>query len=404
MTLGKRVAQVLVLGALGLWILPNLLLARVEPGQIAVRRSAAGGVDREDLGPGWRLRVPGYHKLTYLPSSYFFLDYTEDAVGPQESLQIRTKDNNTVLLDVSVPVRIKPGHAHDVVATGNHVKDADGRYRYQRLAEQATVSVLREELANLDSVGFYSTERRVEISNKALALLNQSLDQLHLEAQAVLIRAVRFRTEYERQLQAIQLNEQNKLLDGAREKVAAQQQKLDNYTQGTAALAAAREQDWIKRRAELERAYQVGVLDVDDPTPGAARAKLAALTPEQVTAARTKAAGLFGLDDPATVPDAYLLGIKNIQAETLEYGNRITAEADGVQKRLEAESEAMVAKVQGAYEAKLNALLNSPGGRAYVAWQSAANVKFAEHLTFSSAEGIPSVLRLRRFAEQFMGQ
>ncbi len=402
MNAGKRVAQIVVLAALGLWILPHVLFVRVRPGQIAVRRGAAGGVERDDLGPGWRLRVPGYHKFTYLPSAYFFLDYTEDATGAQEPLQIRTKDNNTVVLDVSVPVRIKPGHAHDVVATGNHIKDADGRYRYQRLAEQAAVSVLREEMANLDSVGFYSTERRIEITAKALEMLNHSLDDLHLEAQAVLIRAVRFRPEYERQLQAIQLNEQNKLLDGARERVAAQQQKLDNFTQGTAALSSAREQDWIKRRAELERAYQVGVLDVVDPTPGAARAKLATLTPEEVTASRTRAATLFGLDDPTTVGDAYLIGIKNLQGETLEYKNRISAESDGVQGRLVAESEAMIARVQGEYEAKLNALLSTPGGRAYVAWQAAANVNFAKELTFSSSEGIPSVLRLRRFAEQFM--
>ncbi len=404
MSRSKRMAQLIVAVGLGLWILPNLLFVKVEPGQVAVRRGAAGGVDRLDLSPGWRLRVPGYHKFTYLPSSYFFLDYTEDKTGPQEPLQIRTKDNNTVLLDVSVPLRIKPGHAHDVVATGNHVKDADGRYRYQRLAEQTTVSVLREEMANLDSVGFYSTDRRLEIAGKALELLNKNLADLHLEAQAVLIRAVRFRPEYERQLQAIQLNEQNKLLDGARERVAAQQQKLDNFTQGTAALSSAREQDWIKRRAELERAYQVGVLDVVDATPGAARARLATLTPEQVTEARTRAAALFGLDDPTTVTDAYLIGIKNVQAETLEYGNRITAESDGVKARLEAEGDALVARVQGEYEAKLNGLLNSPGGRAYVAWQAAANVTFAKELTFSSSEGIPSVLRLRRFAEQFMGQ
>jgi hypothetical protein len=31
-------------------------------------------------------------------------------------------------------------------------------------------------------------------------------------------------------------------------------------------------------------------------------------------------------------------------------------------------------------------------------------VRFAETLTFSSADGIPSVLRLRQFAEQFMGR
>jgi len=397
-----NVARVVVIGTVVLLIVPWIFFTRVDPGLVGVRRSAAAGVVPEDLGPGWRLRVPAYHKIIYLPSTYFFLDYTSDDKGPQEALEIRTKDNNTVTIDVSVPVRIKPGHAHKLVATGNHIKDG-GRYRYQRLAEQTAVSVLREELANLDSDGFYSTERRLAISEKSLELLNKHLGELHLEAQAVLIRAVRFRPEYERQLGQIQLNEQNKLLDHARERVAAEQQKFDNYSQGTAALAAAREQDWIKRQAELERAYQVGVLDVTDPTPGAARAKLVTLTAEQITGLRTQAAGLFGLDDPASVSDAYLIGIKNIQAETLEYKNRVNAEADAVAGRLEAEGTAMVARVQGEYEAKLNALLNSPGGRAYVAWQAADNVTFAKKLTFHSQEGLPPVLRLRRFAEQFMG-
>lgn len=63
----------------------------------------------------------------------------------------------------------------------------------------------------------------------------------------------------------------------------------------------------------------------------------------------------------------------------------------------------MVAKVQGEYEIKLNALLGTPAGAAYVAYKTAENVEFAKTLTFSSAEGIPSVLRLRSFAQQFMG-
>ncbi|KAB2895773.1 MAG: hypothetical protein F9K40_15760 [Kofleriaceae bacterium] len=397
-----NVARVIVIGAVALFIIPWLFFTQIDPGMVGVRRSAAAGIVAEDLAPGWRLRVPAYHKVIYLPSTYFFLDYTNDDKSPLEPLEIRTKDNNTVTIDVSVPVRIKPGSAHKLVATGNHIKDG-GRYRYQRLAEQTAVSVLREELANLDSDGFYSTERRLAITEKSLELLNKHLAELHLEAQAVLIRSVRFRTEYERQLGQIQLNEQNKLLDHARERVAAEQQKFDNFSQGTAAQAAAREQDWIKRQAELERAYQIGVLDVTDPTPGAARAKLATLTPEQVTERRTQAATLFGLDDPASVSDAYLIGIKNIQAETLEYKNRVNAEADAVAGRLQAEGAAMVAKVQGEYEAKLNALLNSPGGRAYVAWQAAEHVTFDKELTFHSQDGIPSVLRLRRFAEQFMG-
>jgi hypothetical protein len=397
-----RVSKIIVIGAVALWLLPALLTSRVAPNEIGVRTSAASGVHDEDLGPGWHWRFPAVHKLILLPSSYFMLDYTDDDQGSQKPLVVRTKDNNTVEIDVTVPLRIKPGEAHRLVAGGNHVTDPDGRYRYQRLAEETTTSVLREQMATLDSVGFYSTDRRLAASAKALEMLNVQLAPMHVEAQAVLVRAVGFRPDYEKQLQAIQLNEQNKLLDAASQKLATAQQSLDNYVQGTSAQVSARTQDWIKRQAELERAYQVGLLDVADATPGAARARLAQLAAAEVEALRQQAAKVFGLD-PASVSDAYLVGIKNIQAETLEYKRRITAGADAIEARLTAEGDAMVAKVQGEYETKLNALLGSAAGRAYVAWQAADNVKFAKELTFSSAEGVPSVLRLRQFAEQFMG-
>jgi hypothetical protein len=38
-----------------------------------------------------------------------------------------------------------------------------------------------------------------------------------------------------------------------------------------------------------------------------------------------------------------------------------------------------------------------------VAWKSAEYVNFNKTLTFSSKDGIPSVLQLRRFAQKFMG-
>jgi hypothetical protein len=395
-------AKVVVIAAIILWIVPAVLTATVAPNEIGVRTSAASGVLAEDLSPGWHLRLPGVHKMILLPSNYFMLDYTNDDKGPQKPLVIRTKDNNTVELEVSVPVRIKPGEANQLVASGNHVTDPDGLYRYQRLAEETTTSVLREEMATLDSVGFYSTDRRLAASAKTLELLNRQLGLMHVEAQAVLVRAVTFRPDYEKQLQMIQLNEQNKLLDAASQKLATVQQSLDNYVQGTSAQVSARTQDWVKRQAELERAYQVGLLAVAEATPGAARAKLAAMAPADVEAMRADAAKVFGLD-PASVSDGYLVGIKNIQAETLEYKNRVTAEADGIEGRLGAEGDAMVAKVQGEYETKLNGLLGTPAGKAYVAWQAADNIEFAKSLSFSSGEGIPAVLRLRQFAEQFMG-
>jgi len=131
----------------------------------------------------------------------------------------------------------------------------------------------------------------------------------------------------------------------------------------------------VKRQAELERAYQVGLLPVEDAVPGTVRAKLAAMPGVEVEAKRTEAATLFGID-AASVTDAYLIGIKNIQAETLTYKNKVNAEADATEGRLGAEGDAMVAKVQGEYEIKLNTLLGSPAGKAYVAYKTAEYVKF----------------------------
>ena len=103
------------------------------------------------------------------------------------------------------------------------------------------------------------------------------------------------------------------------------------------------------------------------------------------------------------VEDQYLLGIASIEAQTLAYRQEVTAEADGISARLKAMGAAEIAAVRGDFEAKLNALLGSPAGKAYVAWQAADNVTFASTLTFQSDDGIPSVLRLRDFAREFMG-
>ena len=400
-----RIAKWTCIAAVAMWILTAVFLVRIEPGQVGVRQSNFSGVLEEDLEPGWHWRIPLVHKITRLPSHFLFLDYTSDAVGRQQPLQIRTTDNNIVQLEVSVPIHVLRDNAHEIVKAGNHSVDSDGHFRFWRLAEDTTVSVLREHLAELTSVGFYTTGRRLEISASTLEVLNESLALLQLEAESVLIRAVKYRPEYENQLQQIQLNEQNKLLDRARERVALEQQELDNYLQGTRAMATAREQDWKKRQANLERAYEVGFVASEGiNTPGAVRRALAAVDDGGRAALRTQASAVFDFEDDDKLAEHYLIGIKNIEAETLEYRQRLFAEANGIGARLTAEGDARVAKVRGQFESKVNALLNSPAGRAYVAWKSAANVAFAKTLTFNSSDGIPSILRLREFALQFMGR
>ncbi|MFV8754041.1 SPFH domain-containing protein [Nannocystaceae bacterium ST9] len=467
------VSKWFVIGFLALLVLRGLVIDNIELGHVGVRRSNVGGVVEQDLEPGWRLEIVGLHKIVELPSTYQFLEFTG-----ADALEIRTKDNNIVKLDISVPYRIAPGHAYEIVEAGNHVEDGSGGYRFQRLTRETTIGVLREHLADLQSSDFYDTDRRAKVATRTLELLNERLEPLHVEANAILIRSVFFPPAYEQQLMQIQLNAQNKLLDGARKQVADKQQELDNYQQRTKALSSSRAQSWKAKLARIDRGYQVGFLGVklghgvgeredappgedappsdapptdappsdapptdapptdapptdappssdpitddllgEDPIaladlalpdpidvePGAARRKLEQMTPTELAAVKAAAAKTLG-GQPEEYGDAYLLGIKNIQAETLAYDQQVRAEADGVAARLEAEGDALVAEVVGGFEAKINQLLDSPAGRAYVGWQAAANVQFAKDLTFQSSDGVPSVLRLRELAEAFMGE
>jgi regulator of protease activity HflC (stomatin/prohibitin superfamily) len=382
----------------GVLIVRGCFSTNVNAGNIGVRQNNFSGIYQEDLTPGLHWEVTGMHEVYELPSRYLFINYTGGG-----ALSIRTKDNNTVTVDVSVPFRIKPGEGWMIAEAGNHIPDGQGGYRFERFARQSADDVLRAHLAELSSDDFYDTEQRLKIANESLEALNEKLAVYHLEAEVVLLRAAYYRPEFEQQLARIQLNEQTKLLDGAKQKVADKRQTLDNYQQGTVALAAAKEQDYAKMLADLERAYLVGLIDTaGDQSPGAARGIMTGLEEEAKTDFKKLAAEALAKPE-AEVTDEHLLGIKNIQAETIEYDQRVRAESDGISQRLKAEANAAVAEVQGGYEARINALLDSPAGRAYVAYEAAAKIEFAESLTFNSSDGIPSVLRLRDFAKQFMG-
>jgi regulator of protease activity HflC (stomatin/prohibitin superfamily) len=345
------------------------------------------------------MEITGLQRIHRLPSYYLLIDYSGS-----DRFSVRTKDNNTVQLDVSIPYRIKPGQAFRIMDAGNHLAVGDGKFRFQRFAEQTATSVLREHLAELQSEDFYDTKRRLAVTNDALKLLNKKLAPYYLEARTLLVRATYFREEYENQLARIQLNEQQKLLDGAKRAVAERQQDFDNFEQQTNAMVSAKEQDWAQKIAELDRAYQVGSIDTgDDRAPGAARRKLVALSPDAVHQLETRASEVFGIGEER-MTDAHLLGIKNVEAEKTEYSQRVNAEADAIAARLSAEGDAKIAIITGAFETRVNQLLASPAGRAYVAYNVADNVKFAETLTFQSDDGVPAVLDLGELAKKLMGR
>lgn len=370
----------------------------VSAGNTGVRYSNAAGLLQEDLAPGYHLNITGLHRIWELPAHHLFLSYEGD-----DPLSIRTKDNNTVTVDVSIPYHIKPGHAWKVMRDGNHLREGEG-FRFERFAEEAAISVLRRHLAELRSEDFYNTDRRMEVAQAALADLNEKLAAYHLEGSAVLLRSAYFRPAYEEQLATIQLNEQQKLLDEAKRTVADARQAYDNYAQQTVALVAGVEQQWKTKRAGIERAYQVGFVDPQAAVDvGGMRIALGAMDDDARAALVVQAAELLEVEAEA-VGTAHLMGVEHIRAETAEYQQRVRAEADGIAGRLEAEGEARVGKVLAGYERQVNQLLGSAAGRAYVAYHAAEKVQFAETLTFQSGEGIPSVLRLGDMAASLMGK
>ena len=431
-----RVSQLFLACVLLVVFTRGCLFNNINAGMIGVRHSAASGVNQEDFGPGWVWDVTGVHTIHELPGHYLFLNYNEFR---NNALIIRTVDNNNVTVDVTVPIRIKRGEGHMIVDEGNHLLNGPttdgGSYKFMRLADRSVRDVLRDRLAVLQSKDWYQTDKRLAVGNgpmpegmgkSATEALNAKLAQYHLETPGILVRAYYFRQEYEGQLATIQFNEQEKLLDRAKSAVASKQQVLDNYTNQTNAQVAAKRQDWDRRLANLDRAYQVGIIDTKgDLTPGASRAVLEAYPAEEKQSLRRTAAELLDMwtcgqieneecnptvsesgrvPDLDSVSDEHLLGIQPIVAETREYDKRVKAKADGVKKRLIAEGDALVAAVQGAHDARVNGLLNSAAGRAYVAYNAAENVKFSDELTFQSNGGVPVVLRLYDLAKTFMGK
>ncbi|MEY4582351.1 MAG: hypothetical protein RL701_7054, partial [Pseudomonadota bacterium] len=215
-----------VLAVIGFVLLRACALTEVEAGTVGVRYNNALGLYKHDLAPGYHVQLAGIQRVYRLPSKYLIVDYTAG-----DRFSIRTKDNNTIELDVTVPYRIKRGEAWQTVDAGNHLSVGDGQYRFERFAEQTVTSVLREHLAELQTEDFYDTARRLAVTSSALKAMNQNLAAYHIEARTILIRGVYFRDEYEKQLARIQLNEQQKLLDGAKRAVAERQQDLDNFEQ-----------------------------------------------------------------------------------------------------------------------------------------------------------------------------
>ncbi|MEO0649913.1 MAG: SPFH domain-containing protein [Planctomycetota bacterium] len=262
-----RLALIAVFGLLFLLLVgSNLLVERIEPAEIGVKQNLlGGGVVDKDYGLGYHLGIVGVHKWHKLDGRVHFVSFAENVSAQQRALSnvdlfgpldIRTKDNNTASLDVTVLYRIQDGGAHRIVSEGL-------QFAYRDRVRRATEGLLREQLSELSPEDFVNTDVRLERVEQTFPQLEATLAQYHVQPLSILIRAVRFPAQYEEKLQLKQLTRQNSLLAQARERQERQQQVTESIDKESEALEKRARGEWDKRLQQARSENQVAIARID---------------------------------------------------------------------------------------------------------------------------------------------
>lgn len=241
-----------------------LLFKRIPPATIGVKqvRWFGSGIVSQDFETGVHLGVAGYHLWHYLPQRTMFLHFTgaerfrSELDRSEPPLEIRTKDNNVVEIEVSVPYRIKDGEAHLIVQK---------RYKvdYRDRVKDTVLDVLRSELSELSSEDLQSSEKRLVQVEAILPRLNVKLAEFHVSAEAILVRRIGFQQEYEQKLQEKQYLRQLANLDEALTAQANEEKNVNLFERQIVAAGKALTEDWEKKLQEKRSEYQVIIATID---------------------------------------------------------------------------------------------------------------------------------------------
>lgn len=334
----------------------SLLVERIGPAEIGVKQNLlGGGIVEKDYGLGYHLGIIGVHKWHKLDGRVHFISFAEmsssrrgvgtnvDIAGP---LDIRTSDNNTASLDVTVLYRIVEGGAHRIVGDGLELE-------YRDRVRRATQGVLREELSQLSPEDFVNSDVRLTRVDETLPLLRETLAQYHVEPLSILIRAVRFPPQYEEKLQLKQLTRQKSLLAQARERQERQQQVTQSIEKETEALEKRARGEWDKRLQEARSENEVAVA--------------------------------------------------RIRAEADVYSRSTRAGADAKAVSLIAEGRLAIDQAEALRDGLRNAALDSVGGRILLAKRAAENLDVSEVTLNSNDPSVPSVIDLGGLVDLLVG-
>ena len=239
----------------------SLMIETVPVAAYGVRQRSIGGsgVAEQDFNTGFHLGIAGVHKWYFIDKRTHFLTFSQTGVREsgknQGPLSVRTKDNNTAAIDVTVTYRIIEGEANLLVGEGLQTS-------YQERVVSTVQSVLREELAQLSPEDFVNTEIRLQRAKDTLPVLQEALRQFHITPDRLLIRAVRFPDTYERKLQDRQLKQQLALLEKSLQNVEEALAKTGKIEKVTEADVKELIATWDKQIQEAESDNQVKVAKV----------------------------------------------------------------------------------------------------------------------------------------------
>ncbi|MBI4641370.1 MAG: hypothetical protein HY731_11790, partial [Candidatus Tectomicrobia bacterium] len=316
----------------------------VDVDQIGVRLNKwGGGVVPYDFGNGIHFGISGIHEWKFLDKTLQFLDFSSEPDAESKTLEIRTEDNNIAYIDVSIPYRIKEGGGHKIIEGGLELSYRD------RMRSTAT-SILRVELARMSSIELQSTDIRQETSEKALPLLNKTLEQFHLAAEKILIRGVQFNPEYEGKLQDKQYFTQLARLNTAKKDEQEAIQETDTIEKQIVAAEKKKIEEWNKRIQEKTSEYQI------------------------------------------------LLA--NIDAATLTYDKRVRADGDAERIIRDAEGRLALEKAEALKTTLESQALNTIGGKLFVALEAAKRLNIEEILVNANAEDPFEVLNIHKLTEK----
>jgi regulator of protease activity HflC (stomatin/prohibitin superfamily) len=323
----------------------------------------SGGFEPRDHGAGIAWGISGFHRWHYLPTQTQFISFSKDSAEEmrsmadsgsalrvedwQPAIDVRTKDNNTVSIDVTVNYRIIPGQGHRILEES--LKNA---YR-DRVRSQVT-GVLREELAKLSSEEYQSTEKRIARTEETLTVLRRELAEFFVEPLDVFIRQVYFPADYERKLQEKQYLNQRKLLDFALTGQATQQTEVAKFQKQTEKEVKSLTQEWEKRIQTVKSEMQVH--------------------------------------------------IAGIQAAAEVYARETRAQGEAERDIAIANGKLAVEKAEALRDELRNAALDTRGGRIRLALDAVENLRIPRVVLNSDDPAVPMLLDLDRMTELLVGE